>query len=68
MTSIAFFKATQIKRNESNLQSLTKVLNHQKPFQKKGIKITAVLAPPSNPSGGPKDPDIVKLRLPICEI
>jgi len=34
-SSTAFFKATgtQIKRDESNFQSLTKVLYHQKPFQ-----------------------------------
>jgi len=29
----SLFKAIQIKRAESDLQSLTKVLNHQKPFQ-----------------------------------
>jgi len=32
-SSTAFFKATQVKRDESDLQSLTKVLYHQKPFQ-----------------------------------
>jgi len=31
--STAFFKATQTKRDESDFQSLTKVLYHQKPFQ-----------------------------------
>jgi len=29
----SFFKATQIKRDESDIQSLTKVLSHQKPLK-----------------------------------
>jgi len=33
-SSIALFKATQIKRDESDIQSLTKVLYHQKTFQR----------------------------------
>jgi len=32
-SSTAFIKATQIKRDESNSQNLTKVLYPQKPFQ-----------------------------------
>jgi len=33
-SSTAFIKAIQIKRDESDFQSLTKILYHQKPFQK----------------------------------
>jgi len=48
-TTTTFIKATQIKINESDSQSLTKVLYYQKPLQINPITRQALGAPPPDP-------------------